>query len=88
MPLGQANPNSSSIGQVIYKKPVFMGITVSIKAQHHFIVPGIPSDALISLVTLLHWSFGSFDAASFAVEDYSKIPDSSSGNQLMSAQPC
>ena len=53
-PLGQANPNTSSTGQVTYTKPVFMGITVGIKAQHYFIVPGIPSDALISLATLLH----------------------------------
>lgn len=47
--LWQAKPNSSSTGQVTYKKAVFMGITVSIKAQHHFIVSGIPSDALILL---------------------------------------
>lgn len=63
-----------------------MGLTVSIKAQHHFIVSGIPSDALILFAISPPWSFEPFDAASFAVEAYSKIPDSSAGNELMSAQ--
>lgn len=53
-PSGQANPNTSSTGQVTYTKPVFTGITVGIKAQHYFVVTGIPSDTLISLAILLH----------------------------------
>lgn len=69
------------------KKPTLKGITVSVKAHHHYIVPGIPSDTLILLAALLQWSFGPLDAAAFAVEIYfNKIPDFHSGKQLRSTQ--